>query len=111
MTLRGEHGERGVLVVVGTRRTVQPASRHAAYYVYDQTRDEAFIAGSLVPRLGLSGLNAEELVRASRAQVGASLRLIAPGRPVFLADLDGVTPEVVYAGNVEAVYPANQPGA
>jgi hypothetical protein len=72
VTLRGHHAARGALIVVGTRRTVRPATPHAAYYVYDQARDEAFMADSLVPRLGLQGVTAEALSAAARAQLGAS---------------------------------------
>ena len=107
VTLREHRDERGVLVVVGTRRTVQPSTPRAAYYVYDQARDEAFMARTLVPRLGIPGLGPEELAATASRQLGASLRLVAPGRPVFLVDVDGVVPEVVYAGQVEGLFPAN----
>lgn len=60
-------------------------------------------------RLGLQGVTAEALSAAARAQLGASSRLVAPGRPVFLVDVDGVAPEVVYAGQIETVFPPNEP--
>jgi hypothetical protein len=108
VTLGRRRRENGVLVVVGTRRTIQPATPRTAYYVYDQARDEAFIAESLVPRLGIPGLTAEGVSAAARMQLGTSLRLVAPGQPVFLVDADGATPQVVHAGQVEAVFPANE---
>ena len=105
VTLRGEGVGRGVLVVVGTGRTVHPAAGDAAYFVYDQARDEAFLARVLVPRLGIPGLPAAEVAAAARAQLGATLRAAAPGRPVFLVDADGAVPDVAWAGRVEAVFP------
>jgi hypothetical protein len=105
--LRGQRVERGVLVVVGTQRTVQPTTARDAYFVYDQARDEAFVARTLVPGLGLPGLTAAALTAAARVQLAASLRIVAAGRPVFLVDVDGAVPEVVCAGRVEAVFPAN----
>jgi hypothetical protein len=110
IALRGQRVERGVLVVVGTRRTVQPSTARDAYFVYDQVRDEAFVEQTLAPGLGLPGLTAAEFIAAARVQLGASLRLVAAGRPVFLVDADGAVPEVVLAGRVEAVFPEDPAG-
>jgi hypothetical protein len=104
VTLRGVGSERGVLVVTGTARTVNPASALSAYYVYDQTRDETFLDDVLVPRLAIDGVTAADIKAAARTQLAASLRAIAPGKPVFLVDVDHVEPTVAAAGPVETYF-------
>jgi hypothetical protein len=109
VTLRGDHGHGGLLVIAGTRRTVHPTSGRASYFVYDQTRDETFIAESLAPRLDIPKLSPEELVAAARVQLAATLRAAAPDRPAFLVDVDGAEPAITLAGPIEAVFPPNGP--
>jgi hypothetical protein len=98
VTLQGHHSERGVLVVVGTRRSVQPSTRNASYFVYDQARDEEFIDRVLVPRLGIPELRTGDLVVASQAQLGATARAAAGGMRVYRVDTDEAVPMVAYAG-------------
>jgi hypothetical protein len=104
VTLRGKGSERGVLVVTGTARTVNPASPPSAYYVYDQTRDETFVDDVLAPRLGIDGVTAADIKAAARTQLAASLRAIAPDKPVFSVDVDTVEPTVASAGPVETCF-------
>jgi hypothetical protein len=101
VTLRGVSSEQGVLVVTGTDRTVNPACAHSAYFVYDQTRDDAFVADVLIPRLAIDGLIADDLIAHSRRQLAASLCAVASGKPVFAIDADGAEPVVTVVGCVE----------
>jgi len=110
-TLRGESSAQGVLVVTGTTRTVNPSSAQSSYFVYDRTRDDAFVADTLVPRLAIDGLTADDLIAASRRQLAASLGAVASGKPVFAIDADGVEPVVTHAGRVAAPAPSyTEPG-
>lgn len=85
--LEGEHAEKGVLIVTGTKVTVNPSNGESMYFVYDQTRDHEYMK-DLVARMNIPGLTAEEFIEASNQQLGATLKNLASGLPQFLINAD-----------------------
>lgn len=87
LVLKGEHKEKGVLIVTGTKKTVNQCNGKEMYFVYDKTRDDAFI-DQLVNELGIEGLTAEDLKRSSDKQLNATLELLAKDLPKFIVNVD-----------------------
>jgi hypothetical protein len=98
VTLKGEHQERGVLVVTGTEKTVNP-HKQDMFFVYDSNRDQQFIQ-QLVDRASIPGLTLEDMVEASKLQTQATLHLLAADKPIFEVNVDNDTPVVKEAGRI-----------
>jgi hypothetical protein len=99
--LRGDHAEQGVLIVTGTRRTVNPTNGRSMYFVYDKTRDDAYV-GKLVPQLGMKAVTIAMFKEALDRQTQATLRLVAAGKPMFTVNANGFEPIVSYLGDVRS---------
>ncbi|MBI4096803.1 MAG: hypothetical protein HY428_00095 [Candidatus Levybacteria bacterium] len=99
--LYGEHEERDVIAITGTKRTVSSFDQHRnrMYFVYDKARDGAFM-DELVPQLGIEGVTIEEFKAAAGRQMNETLRLLAPGRRIFTVNVDGSVPKVDLASRV-----------
>lgn len=97
--LRGDHAEQGVLIITGIRRTVNPSNGRSMYFVYDKTRDDAYVR-KLVPQLGMKAVTVDIFTEAIERQTQATLRLVASGRPMFTVNANGFEPIVSYLGDV-----------
>jgi hypothetical protein len=92
VTLYGKPRETAVLIVSGTGRSVEPGQ--AGYLVFDETRDRAYMADVLAPRLTGLGISFDDLEVASRRQLAATLQIAAPHATVWRVDLDGPEPVI-----------------
>lgn len=98
--LRGEHKERGVLIINSEKYTVWSSDKeNVMYFIYDKTRDEAFMK-KLVKTLAIEGLFYKDFKRVSDIQLQATLELLAAGKPMFEITFDDATSEVRFLGNV-----------
>ena len=101
--LDGSHKEQGVLVITGTKNTVNhwDTKRKEMYFVYDKARDEAYLQvlfdhfKDQFPKLTFS-----EFKEISDLQLNATLHNLAKGLPVFEVNLDSKEPEVQQVGTV-----------
>ena len=85
--LDGEHAERGVLVITGTKTTVNPSDGQAMFFIHDKTRDEQFMK-TLVEKMKIPGLSVKGLIEAANNQLGATLNNLASGLPKFTINVD-----------------------
>ena len=85
--LEGEHAEKGVLIVTGTKVTVDPSDGKSMYFVYDQTRDVEYMR-ALVAKMNIPGVTTEGFIEASNKQLGATLKNLASGLPQFTVNAD-----------------------
>lgn len=88
-SLDGEHAEKGVLVITGTKMTVDPSDRRSMYFVYDQIRDVENLR-DIVAKINIPGLTTEKFTEATNKQLGATLKNLALGLPQFTVNADGV---------------------
>lgn len=104
--LSGGHEEAGVLVVTGTKNTINPYSHFGRrmYFIYDEARDEEFMR-ELVRKMGIQGLSLEDFREASQRQTTATLRLLAGNKPMVRINADiPERPEVDY-GSITIIPP------
>ena len=99
MVLPGDHKEEGVLVVTGTKMTVRPQDGEHMFFMYDKTRDDAFME-QLVGKMELESVTFEEFRKISDLQLGATLELLAKGMPIYEVNVDGESPSVILQGTV-----------
>ncbi len=101
--LEGTHQERGVLVISGTKYTVNhwDTKLKEMYFVYDKARDDEYLQvlfdhfKDQFPKLSFS-----EFKEISDIQLNATLHNLAKNLPVFEVNLDSETPVVTQIGTV-----------
>ncbi|MBI2601226.1 hypothetical protein HYW42_04680 [Candidatus Daviesbacteria bacterium] len=99
--LEGSHKEKGVLVITGSKKTVNhyDSKSDQMYFVYDKTRDEEYTK-KLWKNFQIKGLKFEEFKRYSDMQLNATLENLATGLPVYEVNADKKEPEVKLVGIV-----------
>ncbi len=101
VNLEGEHKEKGVLVITGSKKTVNhfnPRSKEM-YFVFDQKRDEEFTK-EFYKNLEINGVSFEEFKKISNDQLTATLRNLAKGLPIYEINADIKDPEIKFVGQV-----------
>lgn len=91
VNLAGKHQEKAVLQNIGLKHSLNSFNNGWMYFVYDQTRDDAFIK-ILVDKMGLPGVTYEKFKEASSQQLNATLQNMAMGKNVFEVDTDSTSP-------------------
>jgi hypothetical protein len=101
VTLAGDHAEKGVLIIDSQDSSVDPydSEQKSMYFIYDRMRDEIFMK-KLVETLALQGLTYESLKDAADKQLQTTLRILAPGAPMFVVDFTKQD-NVSLAGKIE----------
>lgn len=102
VNLKGKHSERGTLVIIGKKNTVNSQDKNGEkmFFVYDQERDIENMR-ELVEGLHNPEITIEDFVRVSNQQTDATLELLAKGKPVFTVNADNPQePEVAFVKNV-----------
>jgi hypothetical protein len=102
INLRGQHEEKGVLLVHSATYTVlaDNPKRHQMYFIYDVDRDRAFMK-QLVETMKISGVTIRDMIRESDLQLDATLQNLAVGLPIFDVTFKGDKPQVTYVKQVE----------
>jgi hypothetical protein len=99
--LSGEHQEKGVLVITGTKYTVNHYDpKRGMYFVFDQARDDVFLK-QLYDNLHISKISFKEFKDYSDLQLQATLDNLAKGLPIYEVNADLSEPEVKFIGKVE----------
>lgn len=102
--LDGNHNERGVLVVEGTKRTIRSFDGENMYFIYDATRDRELTEKAIKKinekRRGLN-IDINDFSEVSNGQLNATLSILAKDKPIFLVNADEEIPQVKFSGSVE----------
>lgn len=100
--LHGEHQERGVLVVTGTKYSVNHADPKTGemYFVYDKARDAVYTK-NLWEKLNIPKLSWKEFAQITELQLNSTLKLLAKDLPIFEVNLDEKEPQVKYISLVK----------
>lgn len=101
--LNGEHKEKGVIIVTGTKFTLKhwDKRRNLMYFVFDKARDDEYqkeLYSKFKERF--PKLNFEEFIKISNKQLDATLNHLAKGLPIYSVDLDGKDPVIIPIGYV-----------
>jgi len=99
--LEGEHKEKGVLIITGTKNTVNhwDKKHDEMYFVFDKTRDDQY-QKKLFESYHISKITFKEFQDMCNLQLNATLKNLAKGLPIFEVNLDNPTPEVKQIGIV-----------
>ncbi len=84
--LKGEHEEKGVLVVNSDNYVVDHHDENKMYFVYDKKLDLAFV-DKLAEEMNIPGVTIENFTKALDHQTDATLKELAPGKPIFKVDI------------------------
>lgn len=101
INLKGDHQEKGVLIVHGDKYTVladNPKLKQM-YFIYDVDRDRAFMK-TLVEEMNIKGLTYQDMIREADLQLDATLQNLAVGLPIYNITFKGKTPEVQYVDTI-----------
>ena len=101
--LTGDHKERGVLIITGTKFTVNHWDKEGGemYFVFDRARDDIYTQllydnfKYRFPRLTF-----KEFKQLADIQLNATLKNLAKGLPIYEVNLDGREPQVKFVGKV-----------
>lgn len=100
VNLVGDHKEQGVLLIESDAYTVNAFDGTKQYFVYDKTRDDAFMQ-KLVKAMQLPGVTFEDMKAESDIQLHATLHNLAKGLPLYQVGFDGKTPSIKYVSHIE----------
>lgn len=102
VNLVGNHEEKGVLIVHGSKYTVlaDNPKRHQMYFIYDVDRDRAFMR-KLVEEMDLKGVTFEDMIREADLQLDATLQNLAVGLPIYKVEFAGSSPRVTFVSRIE----------
>jgi hypothetical protein len=101
VTLEGEHQEQGVLIISGTKYTVNhfdPKTKEM-FFVFDKARDDIYLR-QLFDHLHLSKITYTEFRELSDLQLQATLKNLAKDLPIYKVDADEEEPVVEFLGKV-----------
>lgn len=104
VTLKGEHKERGVLVVMGKQYTIRSfdPEQDSMYFVFNKTLAEER-KRKIVKAMGIDGSTYQDLGNIYEKQLSVTLGLLAGGLPIFEVNADTNVPTVQYKGLIEKV--------
>lgn len=101
VNLKGEHEEKGVLVITGSKKTVNhfdPKTKEM-YFVFDKIRDEEYTK-KLWKNLKIKNIKYEEFKKISDTQLNATLKNLAKGLPVYEVNADKKELIIKFLGDV-----------
>ena len=99
VNLDGDHKEEGVLLIEGDKYTVNASDDTKQYFIYDKTRDDAFMK-KLVDAMALPDVTFEDMLAESDAQLNATLHNLAKGLPLYKVQFKGKEPSVTYISHI-----------
>lgn len=99
VNLDGDHKEQGVLLIEGEKYTVNASDDNKQFFIYDKTRDDAFMK-KLVDAMDLPGVTFEDMLEESDAQLQATLHNLAKGLPLYKVQFSGKEPTVSYVTHI-----------
>ncbi|MBA3724777.1 MAG: hypothetical protein H0W89_07935 [Candidatus Levybacteria bacterium] len=102
VNLDGEHKEQGVLLIESDTYTVNAmdAARESMYFIYDKTRDEAFMK-KLVREMNVPEVTFEDMKEESDVQLQATLHNLAKGLPLYHVSFEGKKPAVTFVTHIQ----------
>lgn len=100
INLKGEHKEQGVLLIESDSYTVNAFDGKNQYFVYDKTRDDAFMQ-KLIDKMQLRGVTSDDIKAESDVQLYATLHNLAKGLPLYRVSFEGNKPTVNYISHIE----------
>lgn len=100
VNLDGDHKEQGVFLIEGDKYTVNACDDDTQYFIYDKTRDDAFMK-KLVAAMDLPGVTVEDMQAESDIQLQATLHNLAKGLPLYKVAFSGKAPTVTYISHIE----------
>lgn len=99
--LEGEHKEQGVLIISGTKYSVNhfdPKTKQM-FFVFDKARDDEYLH-QLYGALRIPKLSYKEFSELSDKQLQATLKNLAHGLPIYKVNVDHEGPQVEFVGKV-----------
>jgi hypothetical protein len=99
VNLEGDHKEQGVLLIEGDTYTVNACDTEKQYFIYDKTRDDAFMK-KLVDAMALPGVSFEDMQAESDVQLQATLHNLAKGLPLYTVSFTSKKPLVTYVQHI-----------
>lgn len=100
VNLDGDHKEQGVLLIDGDKYTVNACDDEKQYFIYDKTRDDAFMK-KLVDAMALPSVTFEDMQAESDIQLQATLHNLAKGLPLYTVSFSGKKASVTYVKHIE----------
>jgi hypothetical protein len=100
VNLAGDHKEQGVLLIEGDKYTVSACDDDTQYFIYDKTRDDAFMK-RLVEAMDLPGVTFEDMQAESDIQLQATLHNLAKGLPLYKVSFEEKKSSVTYVSHIE----------
>lgn len=99
--LKGEHKEQGVLIITGTKYSVNHLDTKSKqmFFVFDKARDDEYLH-HLYGALRIPRLSYKEFAKLSDVQLNATLKNLASGLPIFEVNVDREEPKVKFVGLV-----------
>lgn len=99
--LKGEHQEQGVIIISGTKYSVNHYDRKSKqmFFVFDKARDDEYLH-HLYGALRIPKLSYKEFAKLSDVQLQATLKNLASGLPIYQVNADQVEPIVEFLGLV-----------
>ncbi len=92
VVLEGEHAEKGAIIVDSLSYSIneRDVNNESMYFIYDRARDEEYMQGFVDWLVEEKGLNISyaEFKEISDLQTNATLRILAPEKPLFQVELD-----------------------
>lgn len=101
--LHGEHREKGVLIITGTKYTVNhwDQDKNEMYFVFDKARDEEYQKELFHQfKKKFAKLTFEDFIEISDLQLNATLKNLAKDLPIYEVNLDQEKPQVKFIGKV-----------
>ena len=106
VALNRDHAEQAALVITGTTYTVNAwdTAKNQQFFIYDKARDDAWIT-EFVEFLHAQriDMNAAEYKAILNQQTDTTLALLAPGKDVYTANVDGESPIITYAQKIPVI--------
>lgn len=99
VNLDGDHKEQGVLLVEGSKYTVNACDDNKQFFIYDKTRDDEFME-KIVEAMALPEVTIEDMKAESDVQLQATLHNLAKGLPLYKVTYNGKEPQVSYVSHI-----------
>lgn len=100
VNLNGDHKEQGVLLVESDKYTVNATDSSKQYFIYDKTRDDAFMA-KLVKEMAIPGVSLKDMKEESDIQLQATLHNLAKGLPLYKVTYENKIPTVTLLQQIQ----------
>lgn len=102
VVLEGNHGEQGILQILGTEWDVMPQDENGQqFFIWSSDRHQAYVRQFAET----VGIDPDLLWKATAAQLNATLGLLgsSQGKPIYSVDTSGVTQEMVENGELSSI--------